>query len=55
MEQPEYNLLHRYRVEREFKRLYDVIGLGTTIFSPLAIGFLTGKYNNGIPVDSRAN
>ena len=55
MEQPEYNLLHRYRVEREFKRLYGVIGLGTTIFSPLATGFLTGKYNNGIPVDSRAN
>ncbi len=55
MEQPQYNLLHRYRVEQEYKRLYEVIGLGTTIFSPLATGFLTGKYNNGIPADSRAN
>lgn len=55
MEQPQYNLLHRYRVEQEYKHLYEVTGLGTTIFSPLATGFLTGKYNNGIPADSRAN
>jgi voltage-dependent potassium channel beta subunit len=55
MEQPQYNLLHRHRVEQEYKRLYEVIGLGTTIFSPLATGFLTGKYNNGIPADSRVN
>ena len=55
MEQPQYNLLHRQRVEQEFKRLYEVVGLGTTVFSPLATGFLTGKYNDGIPADSRAN
>lgn len=55
MDQPQYNLLHRHRVEDEYARLYDVVGLGTTIFSPLASGFLTGKYNNGIPADSRVN
>ncbi len=55
MEQPQYNLLHRQRVEQEYARLYDVVGLGTTIFSPLATGFLTGKYNNGLPADARAN
>ncbi|HNB41959.1 MAG TPA: aldo/keto reductase [Anaerolineales bacterium] len=55
MEQPQYNLLHRQRVEQEYERLYEVIGLGTTIFSPLATGFLTGRYNNGIPADGRAN
>lgn len=55
MEQPEYNLFHRRRFEKEYERLYEVIGLGTTIWSPLASGFLTGKYNNGIPTDSRAN
>ncbi|MFN8375550.1 MAG: aldo/keto reductase [Anaerolineae bacterium] len=55
MEQPQYNLLHRKRVEKEYAPLYDVVGLGTTIFSPLATGFLTGKYNNGIPADSRVN
>jgi voltage-dependent potassium channel beta subunit len=53
MEQPEYNLLHRERVEREYARLYDEIGLGTTIWSPLASGILTGKYSDGIPEDSR--
>ena len=53
MEQPEYNMFHRYRVEVEYGRLYDAIGLGTTIWSPLASGFLTGKYNDGIPDDSR--
>ena len=57
MEQPQYNMFHRYRVETEYKRLYhvDTIGLGTTIWSPLASGLLTGKYNQGIPEDSRMN
>ena len=49
MEQPQYNLLHRERVEKEYARLYATIGLGTTIWSPLASGLLTGKYNDGIP------
>jgi voltage-dependent potassium channel beta subunit len=53
MEQPEYNMFARQRVEREYIRLYNEIGLGTTIWSPLASGFLTGKYNQGIPHDSR--
>ena len=55
MEQPQYNMLHRERVEREYARLYGDIGLGLTIWSPLASGLLTGKYNDGIPSDSRAN
>jgi voltage-dependent potassium channel beta subunit len=54
MEQPEYNILHRSRVEKEYKRLYEDIGLGTTIWSPLASGLLTGKYLNGVPEGSRA-
>jgi voltage-dependent potassium channel beta subunit len=53
MEQPQYNLFHRERVEQEYARLYRDIGLGTTIWSPLASGMLTGKYNAGIPPDSR--
>lgn len=53
MEQPQYNMFHRERVEREYAALYDDIGLGTTIWSPLASGLLTGKYNDGIPDDSR--
>ena len=53
MEQPQYNLLHRERVEEEYARLYRDIGLGTTIWSPLASGLLTGKYNDGIPAGSR--
>jgi len=53
MEQPQYNLLHRERVEREYARLYDDLGLGTTTWSPLASGLLTGKYDGGIPPDSR--
>lgn len=54
MEQPQYNLLHRDRVENEFAPLYQSPGgLGTTIWSPLASGLLTGKYNDGIPEDSR--
>ncbi len=55
MEQPQYNMLHREKVEKEFSLLYDEVGLGTTIWSPLASGLLTGKYNNGIPKDSRLN
>lgn len=55
MEQPEYNLFRREKVEREFLPLYELIGLGTTIWSPLASGILTGKYNDGIPADSRVN
>jgi len=53
MEQPQYNLFHRGKVEAEFLPLYDLVGLGTTIWSPLASGVLTGKYNDGIPADSR--
>jgi len=55
MEQPQYNLLHRERVENEYALLYRDIGLGTTIFSPLASGLLTGKYQQGIPDTSRAS
>lgn len=54
MEQPQYNLFERRRVEKEYARLYEDIGLGTTIWSPLASGLLTGKYLDGIPSDSRA-
>jgi voltage-dependent potassium channel beta subunit len=53
MEQPYYNLLQRDRVEVEYGGLYDRIGLGTTIWSPLASGLLTGKYNDGLPKDAR--
>lgn len=53
MEQPQYNLLHRERVEREYAPLYAEAGLGTTTFSPLASGLLTGKYNEGVPAGSR--
>jgi voltage-dependent potassium channel beta subunit len=53
VEQPQYNLFHRRRVEREYARLYEDIGLGTTIWSPLASGLLTGKYADGVPADSR--
>ena len=53
MEQPQYNLLHRERVELEYASLYSELGLGTTIWSPLASGVLTGKYNDGIPADAR--
>jgi len=54
MEQPQYNLFWRDRVENEYKRLYEDIGLGTTIWSPLSSGLLTGKYLNGVPEGSRA-
>lgn len=55
MEQPHYNMFVRQRVEGEYTRLYREIGLGTTIFSPLAGGKLTGKYNQGIPTNTRAS
>lgn len=53
MEQPEYNLLHRERVEKEYAPLYRDFGMGTTIWSPLASGLLTGKYNEGVPDGAR--
>ena len=53
MEQPQYNLFHRKRVEHEYARLYEDIGLGLTTWSPLASGLLTGKYRNGVPKGSR--
>jgi voltage-dependent potassium channel beta subunit len=54
VEQPQYNLFHRDRVEREYARLYEDYGIGTTTWSPLASGLLSGKYNDGVPPDSRA-
>jgi len=53
VEQPEYNLFHREKVEKEFARLYEDIGIGLTTWSPLASGLLTGKYRNGVPAGSR--
>ena len=53
MEQPQYNLLHRERVELEYAPLYAEFGLGTTTWSPLASGLLTGKYNAGVPTEAR--
>jgi voltage-dependent potassium channel beta subunit len=53
VEQPEYNLFHRHRVEKEYARVYDEAGTGLTTWSPLASGLLTGKYAKGIPADSR--
>jgi voltage-dependent potassium channel beta subunit len=53
MEQPQYNMLHRDRVEREYRPLYSGIGLGTTVWSPLASGILSGKYDDGVPAGSR--
>lgn len=53
VEQPQYHLFHRQRVEQEYARLYDDIGLGLTTWSPLASGLLTGKYQGGIPAGSR--
>jgi len=53
VEQPQYHLFHRKRVEVEYARLYDEIGLGLTTWSPLASGLLTGKYRQGLPADSR--
>lgn len=53
MEQPQYNMFHRERFEKEYARLYSDPGLGTTIWSPLASGLLTGKYNDGFPQGTR--
>ena len=55
MEQPQYNLFHRKRVEVEYARLYEDIGLGLTTWSPLASGLLTGKYRKGVPKGSRGS
>jgi voltage-dependent potassium channel beta subunit len=55
MEQPEYNLFNRHKIENDYLEVFKNVGLGTTIWSPLASGLLTGKYNNGIPEDSRLN
>ena len=54
MEQPEYNMFNRGKIEKDYLPLYKKYGLGTTIWSPLASGLLTGKYNHGIPSNSRA-
>jgi aryl-alcohol dehydrogenase-like predicted oxidoreductase len=53
VEQPEYNLFQRYKMEVDYYTIFKNIGMGTTIWSPLASGLLTGKYNNGIPDGSR--
>ena len=53
VEQPQYNLLERNKVENEFLMIFKTVGMGTTIWSPLASGLLSGKYNDGIPADSR--
>ncbi len=53
MEQPQYNMFHRERVEKEYARLYETVGLGTTTWSPLASGLLTGKYLEGTPEGTR--
>ena len=55
MEQPQYNMLHRRRFEQEYKTIFKELGYGTTIWSPLASGLLTGKYNKGIPEGSRGS
>ena len=55
MEQPQYNMLHRDRVETEYARVFEDLGIGSTIWSPLASGLLTGKYLDGIPEDSRGS
>jgi len=55
VEQPQYNLLEREKVEREYARLYEDIGIGLTVWSPLASGLLTGKYLDGVPAQSRAS
>lgn len=53
VEQPQYNMFERFKMEQDYLPVFKNVGLGTTIWSPLAAGFLTGKYNNGIPADSR--
>lgn len=53
MEQPQYNMLHRDKVEVEYDQIYKTVGLGTTIWSPLGSGILTGKYNDGMAEETR--
>lgn len=53
MEQPQYNLFERQKMEVDYYTIFKNVGMGTTIWSPLASGLLTGKYNNGVPADSR--
>ena len=53
VEQPQYNLLERDKVEKDYRMIFKTVGMGTTIWSPLASGLLTGKYNDGIPEESR--
>lgn len=53
VEQPQYNLFERNKMENEYLPIFNTVGMGTTIWSPLASGFLTGKYNEGIPEESR--
>lgn len=53
MEQPQYNMFERFKMEQDYLPVFQNVGLGTTIWSPLAAGFLTGKYNDGIPPGSR--
>lgn len=53
VEQPQYNMFERFKMEQDYLPVFKNKGLGTTIWSPLAAGFLTGKYNSGIPADSR--
>jgi aryl-alcohol dehydrogenase-like predicted oxidoreductase len=53
VEQPQYNLFERYKMENEFLMVFRTVGMGTTIWSPLASGLLSGKYNDGIPEGSR--
>ncbi len=53
VEQPQYNLFERHKMENEFLMVFNTVGMGTTIWSPLASGLLSGKYNDGIPEDSR--
>jgi len=55
MEQPQYNMLHRDKMEVEYSQIFKTVGLGTTIWSPLASGVLSGKYNDGFPKDTRLN
>jgi aryl-alcohol dehydrogenase-like predicted oxidoreductase len=55
MEQPQYNVFERQKIEADYLPLYNLMGLGTTIWSPLASGILTGKYNKDTPNDSRLN
>ena len=53
VEQPQYNMFERFKMEQDYLPVFKNVGMGTTIWSPLAAGFLTGKYNNGIPEGSR--